>query len=89
MMDKELDEFLIWVEANRDTPARRWADEVEPELRRQLQQLIIKQSNKARNDEVKLLENSLANNKLSYYFKDYIKERVQQLRELNNEMSSS
>lgn len=37
---EKLEEFLVWVMANRDVHSRRWADEIEPELKRQLTELI-------------------------------------------------
>jgi hypothetical protein len=37
---EKLEEFLHWVMANRDVHSRRWADEIEPELKRQLTTLI-------------------------------------------------
>lgn len=38
--DTRMDEFLIWVEANRDTVPRNWDESVKPELERQLRTLV-------------------------------------------------
>lgn len=66
MKDKELEEqFLVWVMANRDTPARKWADEIEPELKRQLSDLIAQERRKAKIEEVEMLRQVHAINSYS------------------------
>ena len=52
-LEQEIDEFLIWVEANRDTGARVWESDIVPALKQKLFALIKDIDRQARIDQDK------------------------------------
>jgi len=41
--EEKIETFLTWVMANRDVGAREWSENIEPELRKQLDAIILQQ----------------------------------------------
>jgi len=84
--EQRVDTFLTWVMANRDVHSRTWADEIEPELRRQLSTLINQKEKEAKLSELENVMDEVSRGDWDWdnpddFYEGFITHRIKQLKE--------
>jgi len=54
--EEKIETFLTWVMANRDVGAREWSENIEPELRKQLDAIVLQRVTERLLDELQRIE---------------------------------